>query len=319
MTRLKLLLVSSLVALLASVASAQTILTMTTLSTAVTSTSTSTVTVGSSTGITANSTVIYVADTGNSGEAMFVNAVSGTTLSVQRGYQTLGKARTHLSGALVFVGPPNAFGTIQPSGSCTRTSIMYLPDIALGVVGTGTVISDCIGGEWVNGIGTNQIAQWYRVYLPNPGATAYTSINTNGTTLVAGTTYCSEVQVPYSKYATGLAVLNGTSAATDLHIVALYDATGNLIANSALAGAVASGASTYQTYAFTTPYYVVGPAKYYACVQSNGTSATIRMLLTSVQDGVTTYSHTGSFGTLINPITVPTTFNSAVGPYFQLY
>jgi len=116
-----------------------------------------------------------------------------------------------------------------------------------------------------------------------------------------------------------LAVLNGTSAATDLHLVALYDATGNLIANSALAGAVASGASTYQTYAFTTPYYVVGPAKYYACVQSNGTSATIRMLLTSVQDGVTTYSHTGTFGTLINPITVPTTFSSAVGPYFQLY
>jgi len=115
-------------------------------------------------------------------------------------------------------------------------------------------------------------------------------------------------------------VLNGTTVGTDKHLLILYDGTGNLIANSATAGATTSGASTYQTYAFTTPYYVVGPAKYYACLQSNGTTDSLRMLTAGTQDNITTKAVTGqTFGTIAATFTVPTTFTTVVGPYWELF
>ena len=82
--------------------------------------------------------------------------------------------------------------------------------------------------------------------------------------------------------------------------------------------AVNSTASTYVKFAFTSQYLTVGPGQYFACTQSNGTSDTIRMLVTGTQDTYLTTSKTGTFGT-IPAITVPTTFTSAVGPYAYLY
>ena len=306
-------------ALLAPYSDAQTILTTTTLSAAITSTSQTNLTVTSATGITANSTVLYLADTSSSGEAVFVNSVSGTNIGVTRGYQTLGKARTHSSGTVVFIGPPFAFGYVQPSGSCTRANVLYLPDIAFGLEGTATTISDCIGGQWVTSA-SGDANTFLRQYLPVTGAVLLSTINTNGTTLASTTMYCQELDLTNSKYATGLAALNGSTVGTDKHLIALYDGTGNLLANSATAGATTSGASTYQTYAFTTPYYMVAPGKYYGCLQTNGTTDTIRMTLTGVQDGYTTKGVTGqTFGTVPATFTAPTTFTTAVGPYFQVY
>jgi hypothetical protein len=302
-------------------ASGQTILSTTTLASAVTSTSATSIQLTSSAGVTATSTALFIADTASSGELVFVNTVSGSGgyVGVTRGYQTLGKARTHASGTLVFIGPPQAFGTIAPSGSCTRASTLYLPAITVGEYGQGTQISDCVGGIWVQGLGINSYGPFLTVYQPNPGAVAYTSINTNGTTLSATTMYCSEIDVQGSKYVTGLADLLGSTGGTDKHLVVLYDATGNLIANSAVAGQTAGTASTYEQIPFTSKYYLVGPAKYYACLQTNGTTATVRMLITSVQDGVTTKGITDVFGTIPATIVVPTTFTTAVGPYWQLY
>ena len=204
-----------------------------------------------------------------------------------------------------------------PFGSCTRSSGLVLPYIDVN----NNVISDCIGGVWVNGGTTNQNGnQSTVIYAPQPGAVIYTSINTNGTTLAATTMYCTEIDLQQSKLATGLAFLLGTTGGTDKHISVLYDATGNLLANSATAGTTAGTASTYETLPFTTKYYMVGPAKYYGCLQTNGTTATVRMLITSVQDGYTTKGVTGqTFGTIPSTITVPTTFTTAVGPYEQVY
>lgn len=303
-------------------ATAQTILTNTTLASAVTSTSQTTVQLTSTTGLTAGASVIFIADTASSGEAMFVNSVSssGGYVGVTRGYSTFGSARTHASGSLVFLGPPFAFGADAPSGSCTRSSIQYLPSIAVGLGGVGTVISDCVGGIWVNGDRINAYGPFAPVYQPDPGGTIYTSLNGTGTVLAATTEYCTEIDVKGSKLLTGLAPLLGTVGGTDKHIVMLYDATGNLLANSATAGTTAGTASTYEQIPFTTKYYLVGPAKYYACMQTNGTTATVRMLVTSTQDTYTTKGITGqTFGTIPNPITVPTTFTTAVGPYWQLY
>src|ERR1035438_4303442 len=256
----------------------QTILPMTTLAAAVTTSSTTTISLTSSTGVVATSTVIFVND-GGTGEAMFVNSVIGNTVYVTRGYQSLGKARAHASGTLVFIAQGNAINfinTVQPSGSCTRSNELYLPVISLGLVGNSTVISDCVGGVWASGTATPKLMN-YELEWPGSGGTAYTSAGTS-TAKATNTMYCTEIDLPYPKYLTGLGMLNGASTGTDKWMLALYDSAGNAIAHSAVAGATASGNSTFQKQAFTTPYYAAGPAQYFPCAQGDsGTSATINL------------------------------------------
>ena len=303
----------------------QTMLTMTTLSAAIASSSTTTVQLTSATGVVATSTALFIPD-GVTGEAMWVNAVSGNTVYVTRGYQSLGTARPHVSGSIVFIIPGASFGSmngalnaIPPSGSCTRSSQPYLPVISLGVGGgQPTIISDCLGGTWVGGE-LSPLKMNYQLQLPNIGNVAYTSAGTS-TTKAANTMYCTEIDLPYSKYLTGLGMLNGAGGGTDSWVLAFYDSSGNLIAHGALTGAVASGASTFQKQAFTTPYYAVGPAQYFACAQGNsGTTATINLLVTGTQDTYLTKAYgSQTFGTL-SSITVPTSFTTANGGFWILY
>ena len=305
----KFLIIAVLLLLVGAPAYAQTVLTPTTLAAAVSNGSIQTIVVSSATGFTAGYSA-YV-----DRELMTVKAVNSTTITVIRG-QGGTVATPHASGALVFVAPPQAFSAGSPSGSCTRANELYLPKID---VKTGFV-SDCNGGQWVLGdIGTSLTAEAWKVKSPDPGATAYTGINTNGTTLGATTMYCSEVNLTHSKLLTGIGILNGTTVGTDNHLVALYDSGGKLLANSAVAGAVAAGASAYQDYAFTSTFFAVGPARYFACMQTNGNTATVRMAVTGQGDTILTKGQTGvTFGT-IPALTVPTTFTTAVGPFVYLY
>jgi hypothetical protein len=284
----------------------------TTLSAAVTNTSSqaNTFRLASTTGIVAGVTMLFI-----EGEADSVEAVTSTTITVVRGVPT-SRVSAHPSGAVVWYGPPSYFQfqvpVGYPAGACTRTAALVVPYIDVG----NNVYSDCIGGVWVRGVSGLPI---FEVLSANSGGTAYTSLNTNGTTVVAGTLYCAELDVPANKLATGLGIMFGTTAGgSDKHLAALLDSSGNVVATSALAGATNSTASTYVNFAFTSKYLVVGPAQYFACTQSNGTSDTIRMLVTGTQDTYLTTSKTGTFGT-IPTITVPTTFTSAVGPYAYLY
>ncbi len=98
----------------------------------------------------------------------------------------------------------------------------------------------------------------FTVPAPDPGATLYTGINTNGTAVGATTLYCMELDMPVSKLITGIAVLNGTTVTANARYVILYDAAGRALANSALAGQASVTASVYENYAFTTPFYAVG-------------------------------------------------------------
>jgi len=320
-------------------ANAQTILTTTTLSAAAPASQSSATTTGqmalvsvaSATNITAPgpvtgliqapavSTFLFV-----DRELMDVRGVSGTSILVARGALNT-MATSHASGALVFVIPGSLAlwinGTVStetpslPAGSCVRANELVLPRIYVNL----GIISDCLGGQWHNSDSMQtQFSTRSFFPVPNPGAVAYSTINSAGTTLVAGTLYCTEAFLPESKLLTGIGVLNGTTVGTDNHLVALYDSGGNLIANSATAGVLAASASTYQTIAFTAKYFAVGPAQYFACVQSNGTTATVRMVVTGTQDNIYTTSKTGTFGTL-PVITAPTTFTTAVGPYLELY
>ena len=336
---------ATLVLLLASsLAFGQAILVNTTLSAAIPNTNSSALTTGnqsvavvaSATGISApapNTSNTYSPATSEAQsyiyvdrELMQVKSISGTTLYVIRGVASTA-AQSHASGALVFVVPAAAVANLSgvdygmvpavPAGTCIRTNELYLPRIQF----TSGIISDCLGGQWYNGDALQTTRNHSKVmYTPQTGAVITTAINGTGTVLAATTMYCTEIQLPYSKLATGIAFLLGSVGATDKHIAVLYDGTGNLLANSAVAGVTAGTASTYEQISFTTPYYMVGPAQYFGCLQTNGTTATVRMLVTSTQDNYLTKGVTGqTFGTIPATITVPTTFTTAVGPYEGIF
>jgi len=116
----------------ASVTLAQTALTQTTLSAAISATQTR-FSVASATGISGPSggfpgTQLYVLEPGATvGEVMAVNAVSGTTLTVIRGYQN--RATAHPSGAIVVIVPSDGLASTDPRGSCSASSWPYTPYI----------------------------------------------------------------------------------------------------------------------------------------------------------------------------------------------
>jgi hypothetical protein len=327
MNRFKSLMIG-LALLLSASAFGQTILTTTTLSSAVSDTIGQKIVVASATGITAPSTsdntkatILFV-----DREAMDVSGVVGTTITVGRGrYNTA--ATKHASSALVFIVPaflttyigggvsPTAL--VFPAGSCTRASELVLPRIYF----PWGLFSDCNGGQWVNGDAyQTQRTNINQLRFPDPGGTAYTALETNGTAPAAATEiYCTQIDLPYSKLITGIASLNGTTVATDKHWVILYDSAGAVLANSATAGATTANGSTYQKFNFVTPYYAVGPARYFGCVGTNGTTDTIRHAVTGTNDNILGGTVTGQvFGTAA-AITVPSSFTTAKVPYISIF
>jgi hypothetical protein len=148
------------------------------------------------------------------------------------------------------------------------------------------------------------------------GPVAYASLGTN-TTPVSGTIYVSELWLPSNKTLVGGAFLNGAAVGTNAAIVALYSAAGALLASSALAGVITSGINSFQEIAFTAPYAVVGPGKYFLAYQTNGTTTRLRTIATATY--LNTASATaGVFGTL-GAITPPTTTTADTGPIGYVY
>lgn len=319
---------------------AQTLLTTTTLASAVGNTVSSSLTSGnlgmvnltSVTGVsapTANTGNVAGLATSNAttylfvdGELMQVQSVSGTSVNVIRGIGPTA-ATSHASGALVFVVPAAYAGGTNtrpasvPKGSCTRTNEAYLPRIEFA---SGT-ISDCLGGQWVNGDASQTTrTSFYRLEAPIIGAVSNAAAIGTNSTVVAAELYCTEIRVGASQLLTGYAPHIGTTGGTDKWIVALYDSGGNLLANSAVAGATVGSGNAWQASAFTVPYYAVGPAQYYGCVMSNGTTATLDTVTTGKDDNILTFKSAaaGTFGTLPN-FTAPTSFHSVSGAYGYVY
>lgn len=269
-------------------------------------------------------------------ELMQVRAQSGTSITVIRGMAGTSGV-SHASGALVFIVPAAAIGAwsgsgfaaasqgpATPQGSCTRANELFLPRIHFG---SGT-ISDCNGGQWVNGdaaettrsgvTGSVSAANGFR--YPEIGAVLLSTVQTAGTAPAANTQIeCTELDVPFSMFLSGIAPLNGSTVGTDKHWVILYDSGGAVLANSAAAGVTTAGASTYQKYNFISPYYVVGPARYFACYGTNGTTDTVRHSITGINDNILGGAVTGQvFGTAA-AITVPSTYTTAKVPYFMVF
>jgi len=307
---------------------AQIIATNTTLSAAVADSKSQLIVVASATGINVRSasdntkaTLLYI-----DREAMDVTAVNGTTITVRRGAEST-PATPHASGAVVFVYPRYLLTNIGggmidnapsfPGGSCTRGNELILPRIQL----TSGLFSDCIGGQWVNGDATQTTRTLFNLFrYPDPGSTTLSTIETSGTAAAANTEiYCTELDLPYSVLITGLAVLNGTTVGTNKHFLILYDATGNVLANTATAGTLTAGASTYQKINLVNKYYAVGPARYFVCDGLNGTTDTIRHASTGSNDNILGGTvGTQVFGTAIK-ITVPSSFTTVKVPYIAIF
>jgi hypothetical protein len=303
-------------------AHAQFILNNTTLSAAVADGSVRTFNVASATGINAPSfqdntknTFLYI-----DRELMNVENVQGTLVTVTRGLGGT-MATGHASGALTFVIPGYLgtfwFGLPAPAGSCNRTAVIALPVISP----SQGIISDCQAGRWVNGTASQTTTSaFYRLESPTIGAVSNAAAIGTNSTVVAAELYCTEIRLPSDKLLTGLAPHIGTTGGTDKWIVALYDSGGNLLANSAVAGATVGSANTWQATAFTVPYYAVGEDQYFGCVMSNGTTATLDTVTTGKDDNILTFksASAGTFGTLPN-FTAPTAFASVSGAYLYAY
>lgn len=149
------------------------------------------------------------------------------------------------------------------------------------------------------------------------GNAALTAMGTSSVH-VAGTLNISEIYVPHWNTWKGISVLNGTVVGTDNMLVALYGSNGTLIANSAVAGTLSAGASTFQARDFLTPA-TLPPGRYFIGVQSNGTTATTNKFVSANGPLILTTSSTGTFGTVPSSITPPTTFTTAVGVVGALY
>ena len=115
---------------------AQAAMNQTTINLALDATS-STVSVASATSIVAGHE-LYV-----DREAMLVQSVSGTTLTVTRGYDGT-NAAAHAQGTLLYSGTPSRFSRTRYAGSCTRTSQIVVP-----IINTATgEFFDCTNSLW---------------------------------------------------------------------------------------------------------------------------------------------------------------------------
>lgn len=147
-------------------AAAQSTLTTTTLSAAIASTSINQFRVASTTGFTAGSSYIMVDK-----ELMSVNSVSGTTITVTRGYEgTL--ASTHASGATVYAGNATLFYAVDPQGSCT-TANQPVPVMAIYSARRW----NCINSAWMVDTGI--------LNLPPGACNGFVSANAGTTGLIA--------------------------------------------------------------------------------------------------------------------------------------
>jgi hypothetical protein len=138
-------------------ADAQTALTQTTLSAAITSTVTRQFSVASTTGMVAGTTLLYVDQ-----ESMPVEQVlNANTVVVQRGGNGT-RASAHVTGAGVLYGPAIAFVTKDPQGSCANGT---------GVFQYTPVVNLTNGLQWLCGINGQVGAGWGNNTVP-PNSTA---------------------------------------------------------------------------------------------------------------------------------------------------
>jgi len=123
------------------------------------------------------------------------------------------------------------------------------------------------------------------------------------TATVAGTIYYNAVYVRQGMTVTSVGINVGSVGGTDLWIAVIYGPDGNKIATSTTAGTTAGTANSMQEIALTAPINLRGPQLYYVALQSNGTTAKVRL---GVANGSRAGSQTGAFATIAAISSLPT-------------
>lgn len=196
-----------------------------------------------------------------------------------------GMTCTKLGGNMVVVSSPTLAGALTVTGASTLTG---------GIVNAGAK---------VNHIG----------WQP-PSLTSGTS-----TTPSATTVYLSQIYIPANVTLTGIKVNSAATVGTNKYIVALFDATGAAVANSALAGVTTANADAFQTIAFTGTYAAKAPGVFWIALYVNGTTDRFRTVPAAGEFGGLAGSVTGqTFGTIAS-FTPPTTFTADKGPVAFTY
>jgi hypothetical protein len=317
---------------------AQSAITSTTLSSAMSDAKTSVMKVTSATGFTASNQAtgaeycVFVDH-----ELMRISAVSGTTITVlPRGFSST-TATPHKSGSRAYVGPCGSqqgpgvgqsggpFIQTSMQGACTRNQWAILPLINVNQRAianpNGMLMYNCLNGSWRPQTMGADIEDDLIVAASNIpiGSVAYGSLGTN-TTDVNNQMWITSITLPKTGLITGIQVLQGGTATTDTITAALYDGGGNLIAAGAAAGVALSGANTFLNIPFTSAALVTGPARYFIAVTGNGTAAgAIRTIATATYTNVVATTQSSTFGTFPAISPVPTTFTANDAPIVQLY
>lgn len=149
----------------------------------------------------------------------------------------------------------------------------------------------------------------------SPGAVANATSATPSATAVA----LSQIWIPHNITITGIAVLNGGTCGTNKWIVALYDDTGALLANSSTAGTLCSGASGFQKINFTAPLVAKGPRTLWVGMYADGaTDRYYAVPALGAQSGLAGAVTGTTFGT-VAAVVLPTTFTADKGPIVYTY
>lgn len=137
---------------------------------------------------------------------------------------------------------------------------------------------------------------------------------------IATQTWYADIFIPVPGILlTGIGVLNAATVGTDKGLVSLYDSTGALLANSALAGVTTSGANAFQQYPFTATYTTIKPGRFFIGYTSNGTTDNFRTVATATWiDVLSAIGTGGTFGTIV-ALTPPTTFTAGQAPISYAY
>lgn len=234
------------------------------------------------------------------------------TVTLSRSY--LGYA----SGAVVTFDSSTESALIAQGIAVAATGVPVVTNTNIPTTGLGEFISggNVVIDEAGAGFAAPVAPQGPRI-LPNGTILAFASLGTD-TTPVSGTNYRCEIYVPHRAQWTGISVLNGSAAATDLLIAALHDTNGVFITSSAVAGAVATGVNSFQNLAFVNTV-VLQPGRYFLTYQTNGTTTRFRTWAAANGGNQMTTSASGTFGTVNAAFTPPTTFTTGVGPIAALY
>lgn len=152
----------------------------------------------------------------------------------------------------------------------------------------------------------------------NPAAGGMWQLATAGTDTACtnGTAYFVEVNIPYNRTATGIGFQVGSVGGTTKVIVTLYDSTGAVLANSALAGETVGTAAEIQSVAFTAPVAVTS-GRHFASVCFDDATAKFRSYPIPGSKFIAG-SEAETFGT-VTAITPGTSFTADKGPLCFVY